>query len=352
MLLSEDTNYRNQFETKTSGGLLKPATREKWERDLFGGTYEPWYGVQNVMNDPRGVVKCKQYGDSYLVLKDCRLRCTFSPEDSANLKADKLAVLDFSGHVLALYDDTELKETIRVATQTDAALLGDSEKVGHMKYKEAQIHGPVDFRRHVERLVAHERHRSAGDRLKAMCKKHGFQFSWMDEERQRMRTESIGHLALAEEGGDLEVPPGYCRVGCGCKVAPGVTRAGRPFATCCRGCVMGFGHDQRCGQIDPSKVGPGLCKNGCGKKVAKGCDAKGRPLTTCCRGCALGMSHDRHCGAGERVSVAVAPGMCKMACGRKVAPGTTKSGNPYDTCCRDCGRGGYGGSTHSPNCVP
>lgn len=24
----------------------------------------------------------------------------------------------------------------------------------------------------------------------------------------------------------------------------------------------------------------------------------------------------------------------KMACGRKVAPGTTKSGNPYDTCCR------------------
>ena len=49
---------------------------------------------------PEGVVKCKQYGDSYLVLKDCRLRCTFSPEDSANLKADRLAVLDFYGHVL------------------------------------------------------------------------------------------------------------------------------------------------------------------------------------------------------------------------------------------------------------
>lgn len=80
------------------------------------------------MNDPRGVVKCKQYGDSYLVLKDCRLRCTFSPEDSANLKADRLAVLDFYGHVLAGYDDQELVETIKVATQTDAALLGDSEK--------------------------------------------------------------------------------------------------------------------------------------------------------------------------------------------------------------------------------
>ena len=28
----------------------------------------------------------------------------------------------------------------------------------------------------------------------AMCKKHGFQFSWMDEERERMCKESIGHL--------------------------------------------------------------------------------------------------------------------------------------------------------------
>ena len=28
------------------------------------------YGVLNAMNDHRGVVKCAQYGDSYLVLKD------------------------------------------------------------------------------------------------------------------------------------------------------------------------------------------------------------------------------------------------------------------------------------------
>ncbi|CAJ1338738.1 unnamed protein product, partial [Effrenium voratum] len=37
--MEKDTHYRNQFETQTSGGLLKPATREKWERDLFGGCY-------------------------------------------------------------------------------------------------------------------------------------------------------------------------------------------------------------------------------------------------------------------------------------------------------------------------
>ena len=70
-------------------------------------------------------------------------------------------------------DDQELQETIKVATQTDAALLGDSEKVGHMKYKEAQIHGAVDLRKHVERLVAHERHRKEEKRLKATDVQYG-----------------------------------------------------------------------------------------------------------------------------------------------------------------------------------
>ncbi|CAE7543815.1 MLC1 [Symbiodinium natans] len=370
--MEKDTHYRNQFETNTSGGLLKPATREKWERDLFGGSYDgsagkdrPKYGVQNVMNDHRGVVRCAQYGDSYLILKDVRLRCTFSPEDSANLRADKLAVLDFYAHVLLQYDIAELSETIKVATSKDAALLGDSDKVGKMKYKEAQIHGEIDLRKHVERLVAHTRHRgtSEGSRIQTMCKQKGFGFSWMDEEQERMRKEKIGELGgaawqkrlqqLQEDGGELEVPEGYCRVGCGRQVAPGVTRAGRPFTTCCRGCIMGFGHDLRCGNIDASKVGPGKCKNGCGLNVAPGCDSKGRPLTTCCKGCALGMAHDRFCQkaapSGSSRGYKPEPGMCKIGCGRKVAPGTTRSGNPYDTCCRDCSTSG--GATHSSSCA-
>merc|ERR1719480_475776 len=124
--METDTHYRNQFETMTSGGLLKPAVRQRWERDLFGGWYDaavgfdrPKYGVLNAMNDHRGVVKCKQYGDSYLILKGVRLRCTFSPEDSANLKADRLAVLDFYAHVLNEYSANELRETLRVANSSD-----------------------------------------------------------------------------------------------------------------------------------------------------------------------------------------------------------------------------------------
>ncbi|CAK0827269.1 unnamed protein product, partial [Prorocentrum cordatum] len=53
--LLKDSHYRNQFETNSSGGLLKPAARVKWERGLFGTAYNeetpgserPKYGVQN-----------------------------------------------------------------------------------------------------------------------------------------------------------------------------------------------------------------------------------------------------------------------------------------------------------------
>mmetsp|Transcript_37901 Transcript_37901/g.105462 ORF Transcript_37901/g.105462 Transcript_37901/m.105462 type:complete len:670 (-) Transcript_37901:70-2079(-) len=362
--MEKDTHYRNQFETKTSGGLLKPEVRTKWEKDLFGGCYDKAkafdrckYGVQNVMNDYRGVVKCAQYGDSYLVLKDVRLRCTFSPEDSANLKADRLAVLDFYAHVLNEYSDVELKETLNVANSKDAAMLGDSSRVGSMKYKEAQIHGEVRFDSHIERLVAHTRHRKPGqdDRIKQVCKKFNWAFSWMDEEQARMKREDMHKMAGSTwedrlstlENSDLkvEVPAGYCRVGCGRKVNPGTTRAGRPFTTCCKGCIMGFGHDTHCGKIDESKVGPGKCKNGCGRPVALGRDSKGRPLDTCCRGCALGLGHDATCG---KKSGPIAAGMCIKGCGRPVAEGETANGKPFTTCCRGCAMG----KGHSPECKP
>ncbi|CAE7508788.1 KEA2 [Symbiodinium pilosum] len=266
--MESDTHYRNQFETATSGGLLKPAVREKWERDLFGGYYDKAkgfdrckYGVLNAMNDHRGVVKCAQYGDSYLVLRDVRLRCTFSPEDSANLKAERLAVLDYYGHVLSEYSDQELLETIQVAKSSDAALLGDSSKVGAMKYKETQIHGEVAFEKHVERLVAHSKYRGRAEepRIKAVSQKFGWKFSWMDEERKRMEREERAKLgsaaweerlsALMEKGvPDVkDVPHGFCKKGCGRKVAPGKTRRGKAFDTCCRGCTLGFGHDLICG---------------------------------------------------------------------------------------------------------
>lgn len=362
--LEKDTHYRNQFETQTSGGLLKPSVREKWERNLFGGTYEKAkgferckYGVLNVMNDHRGVVKCHQYGDSYIVLKDTRLRCTLSPEDSANLKAERLAVLDYYAHVLVEYSDAELEETVKVATSGEAAMLGDSSRVGAMKYKETQIHGEICYARHVERLVASVKHRSNPDekgRLEAICRQYGWTLSWMDEERTRMQKEEREHFGAEAWLQKLEVlmaksavpdaaggvPPGKCKKGCGRDIAPGLTKSGKPYDTCCRGCVMGFGHDMRCG--NKALSAPGMCINGCGKPAADDFMISGRAYTTCCRSCKRG-THDNCCGQPASNSN-IEPGLCRMGCSKPVAK--AKDGKKYDTCCRGCVRG----LAHSAEC--
>ena len=116
--------------------------------------------LQNIWNDYRGVLGCIQYGDSYLVLRNVRLRCTLAPEDSANLPAKRLSVPDYYAHVFAEYSDKELTETLRIAAGGDEKI-GSSESVIDEwgKYKEAQIHGDVDLKKHVDRLVVHERHR-------------------------------------------------------------------------------------------------------------------------------------------------------------------------------------------------
>mmetsp|Transcript_35229 Transcript_35229/g.92822 ORF Transcript_35229/g.92822 Transcript_35229/m.92822 type:complete len:1830 (+) Transcript_35229:94-5583(+) len=132
--LEVDEFYRNQFETKTSCGALDPEnnTRKGWERELFAGAYEdakPFerckYGALNVMNDYRGVVSAKQYGDSYLVLKDVRLRCTFASTDSGGISGSRLAVLDKYAHVLAEYKDQEIRGLVAVA---EAAANPDAHK--------------------------------------------------------------------------------------------------------------------------------------------------------------------------------------------------------------------------------
>merc|ERR1712151_899271 len=130
--------------------------------------------------------KCAQYGDSYIVLKDVRLRSTFSPEDSANLKANRLAVLDYYAHVLYEYSDDELKETIEACIK---GTLGDSKVVAKMKYKEAQIHGEVNLDHHVERIVVAERHRKAERRITSLAEKHKWTILWADEERKRLESD-------------------------------------------------------------------------------------------------------------------------------------------------------------------
>mmetsp|Transcript_133694 Transcript_133694/g.250158 ORF Transcript_133694/g.250158 Transcript_133694/m.250158 type:complete len:701 (+) Transcript_133694:94-2196(+) len=193
--MENDTNYRNQFETRTSGGCLSQSTRTRWEKALFGGCYDeasgferPKYGVLNVFNDNQGVMACSQYGDSYMVLKDVRLRITGSPVDSCSCHAGRLSVLDYYAHVLSEWSDKQIKALVTVATERADHVRTDRSIINGGAYKELQIHGEVAFNKHVERLVAHERHRPEEERLKAICEKHGWAFSWMDQDRDSLIT--------------------------------------------------------------------------------------------------------------------------------------------------------------------
>ncbi|CAE7250991.1 unnamed protein product [Symbiodinium pilosum] len=279
----EDTHYRSQFETGKSCGLNNREVRDRWERDLFQGAYtgcrdfeRPKYGVLNVHNDYRGVVRAKQYGDCYMVLKDVRLRTTFSPEDSANLKAERLACLDYYAHVLNEYTDGELVETLKVAT---TGKMGSSESIvaKGLKYKEAQYHGEIAWARHVERLVLPKVEKYDNDEMKTHIKAEDASDAKISEWRNKLKAMAEG----PSEG--VKVPEGFCVKGCGKPVAPGKTKRGNPFKTCCRGCALGFGHDLQCGLKDGERP---PCKMGCGLLAAPGKTARGRPLDTCCRKCA------------------------------------------------------------------
>jgi len=142
------------------------------------------------MNDNRGVFCARDYGDSYLMLKNARLRCTFSPVDSGGICGTRLAVLDQYAHVLMEFSDDELKEVSRVANAREGSAdrIGDSTKLDGFNYKEAQIHGEIDLAKHVKRLVVHPKHLVDGvdeARIRKLCSKHGWEFMWMQDERKR-----------------------------------------------------------------------------------------------------------------------------------------------------------------------
>eukprot|EP00931_Biecheleriopsis_adriatica_P029004 TRINITY_DN17276_c0_g1_i1.p1 TRINITY_DN17276_c0_g1~~TRINITY_DN17276_c0_g1_i1.p1 ORF type:complete len:523 (+),score=126.48 TRINITY_DN17276_c0_g1_i1:53-1621(+) len=208
--LRRDTHYRNQFETARSSGILDFKVRRKWERSLFGGAYEdatafqrPKYGVLNVWNDPRGDLACEQYGDSYFVLKDVRLRCTFSSEDSGNLQADRLAVLDHYAHSLQEYSDDELHMIVQLS-KDGGARLGDSDAVNVVwgKYKEAQIHGELDLSKHIERVVVNERHRECAETCHAiqeLAESKGWTLTWMNDMRKELQAKSQDYVQVSGE---------------------------------------------------------------------------------------------------------------------------------------------------------
>ena len=163
-----DGLYRTQFETGTSGGSTNLVRRRGWERRMFGDVYDnkdterPVYGNLNLVPHRSGDRSARQYGGSYMVLKEpVRKRCTITSRDSSIERA----VLGTLGHfahglvdtvgrcssdaqknkLLQLLDYAALRPGDRTFPAIDPRLLPT--------YQEVQIHGRLDFARDVQFVI-------------------------------------------------------------------------------------------------------------------------------------------------------------------------------------------------------
>lgn len=94
------------------------------------------------------MASCAQYGHSYFVLRNIRLRTTFASCDTSYTNV-KLAICEYYEHVLCEYTDNELKAICDVALK--AKPYCDSSIIN--RYKEIQIHGDVKFSRDIAKVV-------------------------------------------------------------------------------------------------------------------------------------------------------------------------------------------------------
>ena len=165
-VLVNDTHYRNQFETKTSGGKKDYAVRQQWEREMFSSYYDDVagemrvkYGCLNYCGDILGVKSVRQrYGPAYILLKShVGNRATFSLK-SKSTRSETIATNEYYAHVLHGYDDVELMKVLDVCKS--ARLGGRPSKC--TEYKEVQIHGPICLATDIQALSIPGRQKDAG----------------------------------------------------------------------------------------------------------------------------------------------------------------------------------------------
>jgi hypothetical protein len=218
--LLTDGQYRSQFETGLSSGSLTAfpgGPRDTWEETLFGGHYHrpgvsiserPKYGALELVRYPDG--PWPRFGSCYMVLKrEFAWRTSFTYAGSEQPDAaDRMGTLDQIAAVLApLLDEVKhgalaripwppfVVPTLGVRRLTVPALL-DLLAVDLAKPHihpsngapgrvldtgiEAQVHGPIDLARDVERLVVDPSFAGTptGGHLNELARKYGLPIDW------------------------------------------------------------------------------------------------------------------------------------------------------------------------------
>ncbi len=175
--LVNDTHYRNQFETNTSGGLNSPSTREIWENRLFENNYSSSkpservkYGCIN-LNPLSKDTDASSYGTSYFILKESvKNRCTITFGDSGSLCSTSLCkpnIYDFKSVIHMLYHElttipttkeniysyTSCKDYLNMCYDAYTKNSHHGNSKWFKRYIEVQIHGDVLFSEDIDTLV-------------------------------------------------------------------------------------------------------------------------------------------------------------------------------------------------------
>lgn len=218
--LLEDGRYRSQFETGLSSGgrsAFPGGDRDRWERTLFEGAYHgagvaaderPKYGALELIRHPDGPIP--RFGSCYLVLSASvsrRSSFTFSGSEQ-DLAPERLGTIERMDCVMAaLLAEVEsgaraavpwppfAAPTLGIEDLTVSRLLDSLRRelpspppdpthgpAGRVLDSciEAQVHGRVDLRRDVERLVVDPAFEgtATGRILDEMCRRTGIVRQW------------------------------------------------------------------------------------------------------------------------------------------------------------------------------
>jgi hypothetical protein len=218
--LLNDGHYRNQFETGLSSGgrtAFLGGERDRWEKDLFGGAYlesdvvvgeRPKYGALELIRHPDGPTP--RFGSCYFVLRTSvswRSSFTFGGSEQ-ELAVERLGMIDKMDCVMAALL-TEVASgkgaivpwppfvapTLGVKNLTVSKLLEclcrelpsappdpSTGAAGRVldTCVEAQVHGRIDLRRDVERLVIDPAFEGTptGEILNAICRRYEIPNQW------------------------------------------------------------------------------------------------------------------------------------------------------------------------------
>ncbi|MBK8011101.1 MAG: DUF3626 domain-containing protein [Deltaproteobacteria bacterium] len=183
-----DPHYRNQFETGITSGspsAYAGGGRDGWEKTIFEQGYHrhpliaserPKYGAMNASWKPAG--PAQSYGACYVILKrGIRNRTTLTPGDSSCARAADVGTAESFAHVLAGLPDQRFRDVCSVALGYDGSASSD-----WYPYIEAQVHGPIDFAKDVQRLVIDADYLGTPfeAKMRSWAETNGFPVSWHD----------------------------------------------------------------------------------------------------------------------------------------------------------------------------